>query len=126
MRFASEKQEAEFYNPKCNPMVLRILTALEEVSKKAYGTDLAVTSIFRTKEQDKALGGSGIHCMWRAIDIAAPSWDDPASKALADTANSIWDYDPLRPHLLVALYAPHASATGSHIHLQVCDRTKGK
>jgi hypothetical protein len=124
MQFQSDELEAQFNSPKLNGLLKSIATNIDEVSKEVFGKDLFVTSIYRTPEYDKQLGGTGIHCLYRAIDFAAPSWNDTTTANLADRANSLYRYDPLRIWLPVALYRPHESATGPHLHLQVCSRTK--
>ena len=125
MKFATPKQETEFDSVLLNQLVK--LIALEaDAFAKVQDHELTVTSVWRSHEEDMALEATGIHPSWRAVDVLAPSWHDPFTQSLANHVNDRYRYDPLRPWFFVALYAPHASATGSHIHFQVCDRTKPK
>lgn len=81
---------------------------------------LRVTSIYRTKEEDVRLGGSGVHCTipHRSIDIRM-SWDWVRKCAMV--INRWWVYDPQRPRIQVLVTKMHG--TGAHAHLQVHRRT---
>lgn len=84
---------------------------------------LVITRIGATREEDEALGGSGIHAAgppWRALDfgIRALGSDFQArADALSDKIAAKWIYDPARPHLRVLVTKPHG--TGPHGHVQV-------
>ena len=86
------------------------------------GDELEVTSIYRTPSEDRDLKASGIHVTvpHRSMDIRVVNWD--SAQEYADKVNARWEYDSRRPHLKVALGAPHG--TGPHIHLQVHPGTK--
>ncbi len=86
------------------------------------GATATVTSVWRSHAEDKALGGSGIHCLWRAVDFHASSWDDPAITRAAAKINADYIYDPKRPMMVVADFQPHG--TGPHLHIQVCGNTE--
>lgn len=107
-----------------HPTLLRVLNDAMDCWP---GKHMVITSIYRSKEEDKALGASGIHSTkpHRAIDIRVKNLvGDFQAKAdeVADVINTIWAYDPSRPNLHVAIAKLHGS--GPHLHLQVHPRTK--
>lgn len=125
MKFATDKQAKEFDSVLLLSLVHRIALEAEAFAAE-QDHELTVTSVWRSLEEDRALEATGIHPAWRAVDILAPSWNDPFTQSLTNDINSRYRYDPLRSWLLVALYAPHKSATGAHLHLQVHPRTEPK
>ena len=104
---------------------VRLVSIIADILLPSWPTALAVvSSIYRTPEEDAAVGGSGVHCTrpHRAVDIAADRWDDPLVWEVAHAINREWQYDPARPHKQCALYRRHG--TGPHVHLQVHPRTQ--
>ena len=87
--------------------------------------NMVITSIYRTPEEDAALGASGIHSCdpHRAIDIRITNLSGGQEKAdeVAGVINSIWQYDPNRTNLKVAVSKLHGS--GPHLHVQVHPNT---
>jgi len=105
------------------------LKAIFQDTTSVWPTDrLYVTSIARTKEEDRSVGGSGIHATGpphRAIDIRIVSFgDDYMEKAelIAEIVNGKWEYDPNRSNLNVCVVS--VMGTGHNIHLQVHPRTR--
>lgn len=81
------------------------------------------TSFFRTIKEDAALGGTRVHCYWRAIDLVpAGDAEDDVLSAIAAIVNDTWQYDPKKPKLPVCYAKTHG--TGPHLHIQVSDRTR--
>jgi hypothetical protein len=80
-----------------------------------------VTCIFRTKEEDAVLEGSGIHTAWRGLDVRTRDISRDAVQDLTDHINDQWVYDPRRPTLVVLYSRPHGS--GPHAHFQVHPNT---
>ena len=118
------RQAKEF--TRLNPMLREIFLDLMEMWPTKT---LTITCIGRTKEEDKALGASGVHSTgepWRAIDVRIRTLPDyqNAADEMADVLNSTWEYDPVRPGKSVAVSKLHG--TGPHIHLQCHPRTKPK
>ena len=122
--FKSTRIESEFKMGMSTmfPFSLREIVGKAIDMLSGEGKDVVLTSIFRTWPEDAKLKGTGIHCLWRAVDIGAESWTDPNVQSVADALNSEWVYDPTRPGKLVALYQEHG--TGPHLHLQVCGNTE--
>lgn len=117
----SARQLREFYH--LDPRLARVVFLyLELLGTEARGTEAQVTSIYRTPEEEAALGveTSGIHTVgppYRAVDLSTPAWEDPEILRVVTQVNQHWLYDPRRPELQVAVYQPHG--TGAHVHLQV-------
>lgn len=87
------------------------------------GKDIHVTSIYRSKEEDAQLEGSGIHhsIPHRAIDIRTWPLTDGEVATLTRKMNDRFAYDPDRPKLNVCVTALHGS--GPHAHLQSSEYT---
>lgn len=89
--------------------------------------NLLVTCIWRSEDEEfeiyRTTGHqpSGVHRVWRAIDVHADTWYDPFIQKLADWVNARWIYDPLRAYMKVALWEPHG--TGPHLHYQVSEHS---
>jgi hypothetical protein len=98
----------------------------EVLSQWPIDVPATFTSIRRTKEEDEALGGSGVHRVgppWRAFDLGtvARGITQERADSIADYVNQRWIYDPARPQMQVAISRPHGS--GPHLHCQACDAT---
>ena len=85
------------------------------------GGPIEITSIYRNVEEEIAAGGkTGIHCTgppYRAIDLRIDGIGQLAADELSSKINAGWQYDPVRPGMVVTYSAPHGS--GPHLHLQV-------
>jgi hypothetical protein len=97
------------------------------------GDGIRITDIRRSRKQDRAVGGSGVHVAgppYRAIDVGIRVLDANIREAqlkaekICDLLNELWQYDPARPKKPVAYCKPHG--TGPHIHLQTHPNTKRK
>jgi hypothetical protein len=93
------------------------------------GKYMEVTSIFRSRYEDRRLGGSGVHSAdpHRALDIRVYDLGNKYQQIadqLASSLNDTYMYDPERQHLKVAVAKLHGS--GPHMHLQVHPRTVAK
>ena len=121
--FASLRQEQEWdaVPPRLHPRLVAIVLAAALFAFSEYGWIFCVTSILRTVKEDAELGGTGVHCLGRAIDIRtrgiAQEWVDSVTARV----NGIWTYDPERPDKPVAYVKQHG--TGPHLHLQVHPQT---
>jgi hypothetical protein len=124
LTFASMMIEEQFYGDQINPLVRRIVLASAEWAMQTHGWLFHVTSAIRTKSEDDALGGTGIHVAGRAVDVRTRSVPDGIVKALAEWVNGLWIYDPSRPDLKVCYTEPHG--TGPHAHFQVHQNTRSR
>lgn len=117
----TDRTKGEWVACKIDPVLADVFLGIVRHASDVYDVrDLHVTSIWRSVEEDQALGGTGVHVRWGALDIATPGleWSDKRFAAIATHANLLWEYDKTRPELDVALFRPHASAVAPHMHLQ--------
>ena len=121
IKFRDQRCRDEWLSVNIAPLLAQIFLDLAQFSDDILGHAPTVTCIYRTFPEDRALNGSGIHCLWRAIDIHADTWTDPTMIAMAKYANDKWIYDPTRTSLKTLLWEPHG--TGPHGHLQVSSKT---
>lgn len=93
-----------------HPMLLEVFVWLTV----RYSTN-TITSAYRDHKIHPK--DSGIHMTdpLRAIDKRSRDYPDP--DAIAADINSVWQYDPNRPHLQVCVY--HDTGFGPHFHIQV-------
>lgn len=90
--------------------------------------DLRVTSLWRTKQEDDKLRGSGIHVLWRAIDWATGGVPLATVQNMAILLTQRWMYDPARRDPITGAEAhplcyTAGHGTGPHFHLQVHPNT---
>jgi hypothetical protein len=116
--FRDDRVRQEWESGKVDPLLESIFLDAAQHAETVLQIPLIITCIWRSAEEDALLNGSGVHKVWRAIDVHADTWSDPKIGALAEYINSLWIYDPLRPSYKVALWEPHG--TGPHAHFQVC------
>jgi hypothetical protein len=93
---------------------------------------ITLTCIHRTREEDIAVNGNGVHNTFphRAVDVGIRNlganrvefWR--RARSVATAINRKWSYDFHRPNLKVAVCIPHG--TGPHLHLQVHRFTRRK
>lgn len=121
MNFATVRIENEWQDKRLHPLLRVLVQEAQEYAQSRWGWRFFVTCIFRTKEEDDALEGTGIHTAWRAIDIRTRNIDRDAVQDLTDHINDNWIYDPKRPSLVVLYAKPHGS--GPHAHFQVHPNT---
>lgn len=105
----------------------RLLNVFADLCNVWPTDTLIVTDVWRSWDEDKDVGGSGVHAAgppYRAIDVRITDLgEDCQEKAdgVAVILNEKWVYDPSRPTLKVAVSKEHG--TGKHIHCQVHART---
>jgi hypothetical protein len=122
LTFQSIHQEQQWSNPKHSALLKSIVLLAAAYAFSAWGWIFRLTSIYRTPEEDRELGGTGIHPAWRADDVGAAGVPQEHVDAVTDWINARWEYDPDRPNLPVAYSKPHG--TGAHIHVQVHAHTR--
>ena len=121
--FASIRQEQEWDDPRLFPLLKEIIEDFAEFATLYHGWIPRITSIFRTPEENEAAEAkTTIHCAWRAADVRTKDVPQEAVDDVGKYINKKWIYDPKRPHLPVAYWAPHGS--GPHIHVQAHQNTK--
>ena len=99
-------KQLEFIHP-----ILREITIWLE---KETGLEFTITSLYRIND-------SGVHgtLLLRGIDLRMRN--SVVGKQIETLINDIWVYDVNRPKLKCALLHGYVL----HLHLQVCDETKG-
>jgi hypothetical protein len=124
--FRDERVQAEWESGRLNPLLRTVFTEAAEFYS-SLGRTPCITCIWRSAEEEEQLlvqtgqHPSGVHRVWRGIDMHADSWIDPYAVKTAEYINSRWTYDPLRRSYKVALFEPHG--TGPHLHFQVSEFT---
>jgi hypothetical protein len=119
LTFKTLRQEQEWDAKPCrlHPRLVAIVLAAAVYAFSTYGWMFRLTCLFRTPEEDRALGGTGVHCVGRAADIRTigvrASWVEDVTNWI----NARWIYDLDRPDLPVAYSKPHGDAP--HLHIQV-------
>lgn len=122
MKFASLRIEAEWNDPRLSPMVRAIVTEAADHALERYEWEFTLTSIQRSDEEDQALGGSGVHVAWRAVDVRTRDRHIWMAERVGEWINERWRYDSRRPRLQCCVYKPHG--TGRHLHVQVHPNTR--
>lgn len=114
--FASARTLQEWESGKVAGMT-RVITIDGAVfAADVLGWIVIVTSIWRSVEEDRALGGTGVHVMWRAIDLRSKDRSQVDVNRLVAYLNGRYIYDVHRPAKPVAYGDPHGN--GPHVHVQ--------
>lgn len=105
--------------PEWNNKLLRkdlkmFVLAANAYAEHAFGRSLTVTSIFRDYEKERRLERSGIHGLWRGLDVSTHGWSAPEIARLADFVNDAVDYGQGKQVCLI-----HDAGSGLHFHFQV-------
>ena len=119
MEFFSSKQQAEWDSGKLDRQLEKIVIWAQEQVLPDWS--FLVTCILRSEGEDHALKGTGVHTVWRAIDIRTQGQDPGVVDLITRRINAHWTYDSKRPRLPVAYSKPHG--TGPHLHIQTHPRT---
>ena len=104
-----------------HPMLDLVVGDFADAAYEEAGWLPVMTSFIRTYEEDRELGGSGIHPTGRAADFRTRGVPRQAVSWAVDYLNGKYQYDPRRPSLPVAYAKPHGN--GPHLHIQVHDET---
>jgi len=121
VKFLTPRLEREWNDKRLSSVVKSIVLDAEIIAVQ-YKWEFIVTSIYRTPEEDKALGGHGIHPAWRAVDIRTNNTTREVVATVSGAINERWVYDKARPSMVVAYTEPHG--TGPHLHAQVYRTTQ--
>ena len=120
--FNSLEMEQDFYSNRVNSLLRRIVLDAAEYAMNRLGWILHGTSCLRTDEEDRALGGSGVHADGRGFDVRTRGVPPKNVEALVKYVNDRWVYDPQRPTMVVLYAKPHG--TGPHGNFQVHPHTR--
>ena len=108
-------------DPRKHAMLARIVDDFSDTAYEDFGWLPRMTSFIRSLEEDKELGGSGIHPTGRAADFRTRGIPRTAVSAMVSYLNGKYQYDPSRPAKPIAYAKPHGN--GPHLHIQVHDAT---
>ena len=122
MKFKSNKIKKEWADNQMSPTLKQIVEEAAEFAKEKHKWEFTLTSIFRTPKEDTALGASGIHTLWRAVDVQTKGKRKTAIAAVSKFINERWVYDSNRPNLNVCFKEPHGKEI--HAHFQIHPNTK--
>lgn len=108
--------ELEWISDQIDQKVKLIVLQAAIFAAATYQWAFHITSIYRSPAEDRALGGSGVHTAWRAVDVRTKDQAPASVSVVAAYVNGLWLYDPMRPHFVVCYTAEHGS--GPHAHFQ--------
>ncbi len=114
--FETSIQENQWHNGELDERLKGYVTIICYYSWIEFNKRLIINSVYRTPEHDKKIGGSGIHCYWRAVDILTHNLTENQITKIVDMANIYFHYDSADKHL-VAKYGDKRHK--KHIHYQV-------
>jgi hypothetical protein len=114
--FKDDRIKREWESGKLDPTVQAIVRDASEFAGTLLQWPLTLTSIWRSQGEEKQLGGTSIHCFWRAVDIRTRDQDPAVVACLVAYLNGKYIYDATRPTKVVAYNKPHG--TGPHCHIQ--------
>lgn len=120
MKFKSSRVKQDYSNGKMHRNLCLVFDDFIEEAR-AHNWDFTVTSIYRTPKEDKELKGSGIHTLWRAIDVRDTDVTVNTLQEIVAALSDKWVYDPERPGKPLCLYSAHGN--GPHLHIQVHENT---
>jgi hypothetical protein len=124
LEFKSDRIRDEWASGKLDPLLAAIVLASAQFSATILNRVPQLTCIWRSAAEEEEIFRevgvlpSGVHQVWRGVDIHADTWKDPITQQVADWINARWVYDSIRPTYKVALWEPHG--TGPHLHIQTC------
>lgn len=121
MKFATPRIRREWNSAALAPAARQVLLDAAAYARERWNWEFTLTSLWRSPEEERALGASGIHAEWRAADVRTRGIPPAAVEDVARHANERWVYDPKRPRLRVCVSAPHGA--GPHLHFQAHART---
>ena len=113
IQFASDRIRSEWKSPSLTSIVKQITKEAAHYARSKWNWDFYLTSIHRSPEEDTALGGSGIHVAWRAVDVRSSTTTE-AIKDVMDHINARWQYDPKRPTIKICVSATQGTSPDMH------------
>jgi hypothetical protein len=114
--FGSDRIESEWSDPRLSPTLKTIVLDAVGFGMSRLAWVFFVTCIWRSPLEDAALKGTGVHPLWRAIDVRTRDRAAGDVEALVAYLSGRWIYDPTRPTKPIIYTAEHG--TGPHAHIQ--------
>ena len=100
-----------------NPLLYAILNEYFLISHKSFNVDPVVTSVWRKKKND-----SGVHELWRAVDLRSKHYSSENKNHICHYFNSRYQYDHTRPEKELVIY--HGKGDNEHFHFQTHPNTR--
>ncbi len=129
--FSGDRAAKEWAGDGPVPLLRAVVADAASYLNKKFASDLNLTCVFRTVEEDKALYHDpehepGVHCFWRGADVSVRLLSSVEAMNLVAYLNYYWTYDPNRLEKKVALYetTQDFGSTAPHIHIQVHPDTR--
>lgn len=116
MEFKDDSVAVEWQSRRLNPRLIVIVLALAAYALERWHVTITITDIYRPKTND-----SGVHAVWRGVDVRTRDWTPEMSLDILRWLNESFCYDESRPEKMVAMI--HDVGQGVHLHLQVSYRT---
>ncbi len=116
LTFLDQRVMEEWESRQLSEMTRLIVLDGARFASEFLGWIFRVTSIYRSLDEDKALGGTGIHHQWRAVDIRTKDRPQSDVDHIVAYLNGRYVYDPARLSKPIAYGREHGS--GPHLHLQ--------
>lgn len=118
MKYKTSKEmldASELYDR--NGRLLNLLVQLDLFTELEFGKEIVITSVQRTKEENKAANASSeIHCYWGAADVRSSDFNkDQIDKILAFC--NLFRYTGTAGHKVAMLHT--VSGGAEHIHIQM-------
>jgi len=104
--------KGEFWDERFHPIIRAFLLDLGLFTVRMFDKQLVVTSIFRSEEENGAIGGvpGSSHCDWRAADVRSSVFTDTERLAILEYAKRYGS-------LIHFIY--EVGGTGAHFHANV-------
>ena len=123
LKFKTSEVRKQWETSPKRPAVL--VEVVEDFASFVYGEfewEPLMSSFIRSAEEDKELGGSGVHVRAGAADFRTNGIPAEEVAAAVEYLNGRWQYDHERPSKPVAYAKPHGN--GPHIHIQTHPNTR--
>jgi len=124
IEFATERIAEEWLKGRLNKLTRLVVLDGARFASEFLGWTFILTCIWRSDDEDKALGGTGVHAAWRAVDVRTKNRPASDMEQLVAYLNGRYVYDPARPSKPIAYAREHG--TGPHMHIQTHPNTIGR
>lgn len=114
--FKDNRISDEWYSGKLNLRLINYILMVALFTWTEFEKRITLTSIFRTKKEERELQSSGIHNCYRGVDIRTSNFTESEIKKIVDFLNKNLHYDARGLHQ-VAIFGDLKHK--NHIHCQV-------
>jgi len=114
--FKDNRIKEEWYSNKLNPRLTNYVLMVALFTWTELEKRIMLTSLYRTKKEEKEYNSSGIHNAWRAVDIRTSNFTELEIEKIVKFCNENFHYD-VNGLNSVAVYGD--ARHKDHIHLQI-------